>query len=315
MGPQLYRYGNSRLCRAPSGIRYASMGPQLYRCGNKNVFCGSYLRIWRASMGPQLYRCGNGSARYWHARAWASFNGTATLSLRKRQPRLVADVANYVASMEPQLYRCGNYEVGEGHPAYPFVLQWGRNFIVAEILRAFQALFDMEELQWGRNFIVAEILRGQDLHLYQPSCFNGAATLSLQKLPDHRYACILFRSLQWGRNFIVAEMVQDTIDTNSITLLQWGRNFIVAEMYQLQRCLMSARSSFNGAATLSLRKCLYSEKVDVILKSLQWGRNFIVAEISVIEHKFRCNWLASMGPQLYRYGNHLSPWTAGKATL
>ena len=61
------------------------------------------------------------------------------------------------------------------------MLQWGRNFIVAETFIEFGAI-DLEptSLQWGRNFIVAE---------------TWASTTSSCRLPP----------LQWGRNFIVAE--------------------------------------------------------------------------------------------------------------
>ena len=37
------------------------------------------------------------------------------------------------------------------------LLQWGRNFIVAEIKRTAPKKSGKYALQWGRNFIVAEI--------------------------------------------------------------------------------------------------------------------------------------------------------------
>ena len=181
-------------------------------------------------MGPQLYRCGNANRCLRTCRRSPGFNGAATLSLRKR-------------------------EAGEGNPAWPFVLQWGRNFIVAEI-------------GWPRHTAARS-----------PTSFNGAATLSLRKCEN------------------------DTIDTDSITLLQWGRNFIVAEMYynavhgmgdggrllgmpvvvdggRGAGCTSCARQrSFNGAATLSLRKFKMVAYLEYPIAKLQWGRNFIVAEI------------------------------------
>ena len=70
---------------------------------------------------------------------------------------------------------------------------------------------------------------------------------------------------------------------------------------------------FNGAATLSLRKCLQLEKdLERGTHPLQWGRNFIVAEMCSRRPGY--NWSggrsyqASMEPQLYRCGN-------GKAAL
>ena len=82
-------------------------------------------------MGPQLYRCGN----------------------------RLGSVQNLIptfASMGPQLYRCGNsstYWVNGG----------------------------AELLQWGRNFIVAEIRESMVDFFLLTNRFNGAATLSLRK--------------------------------------------------------------------------------------------------------------------------------------
>ena len=59
--------------------------------------------------------------------------------------------------------------------------------------------------------------------------------------------------LQWGRNFIVAETVTDSSGDGIEGVLQWGRNFIVAETLH-ERCVACGAWSFNGAATLSLRK-------------------------------------------------------------
>ena len=84
--------------------------------------------------------------------------------------------------MGPQLYRCGNVEHNVNFEEYPLLLQWGRNFIVAEItyvqLRGFQ---QFKVLQWGRNFIVAAMIHGFPLFSY-------------------------IGALQWGRNFIVVEI-------------------------------------------------------------------------------------------------------------
>ena len=63
-----------------------------------------------ASMGPQLYRCGNEPTLTRRSNGVKSFNGAATLSLRKCR----ADYRRRVSGLS--------------------WLQWGRNFIVAEIL-------------------------------------------------------------------------------------------------------------------------------------------------------------------------------------
>ena len=86
-------------------------------------------------------------------------------------------------------------------------------------------------------------------------------------------------SLQWGRNFIVAETSQLNTTLLQADLLQWGRNFIVAETEPLMWQRRHNILSFNGAATLSLRK--------------RDPRN---------RNKERRH-PASMGPQLYRCGN------------
>ena len=60
--------------------------------------------------------------------------------------------------MGPQLYRCGNTIADAGKVEFNGLLQWGRNFIVAEISGDRMIPIVPYELQWGRNFIVAEII-------------------------------------------------------------------------------------------------------------------------------------------------------------
>ena len=134
--------------------------------------------------------------------------------------------------------------------------------------------------------------------------FNGAATLSLRKLPSVIALNAPLSTLQWGRNFIVAEIcpvncLSDLRVCASMgpqlyrcgnestpcppcpvrVMLQWGRNFIVAEI---------SRSAISCA---------------VVVNMLQWGRNFIVAEMVPYLSLYGFQSLASMGPQLYRCGN------------
>ena len=132
MGPQLYRCGNDIADVGPIGSARASMGPQLYRCGNLSRGIASHGRCacfngaatlslrkfsvittcrgnsTQASMGPQLYRCGNGGS---HAKVHHTI----------------------LASMGPQLYRCGNSTCRCHQFVSVLALQWGRNFIVAEM--------------------------------------------------------------------------------------------------------------------------------------------------------------------------------------
>ena len=183
-------------------------------------------------------------------------------------------------------------------------LQWGRNFIVAEIryapqrrsrsssgfngaatlsLRKSYMMFVMITnrlgLQWGRNFIVAEI---NELRLAKPSTYSlqwGRNFIVAEMYSATSPVIIEFRLLQWGRNFIVAEMYVKAAMANPNQTLQWGRNFIVAEIRLGGR----------------------HKKSDGLL---QWGRNFIVAEIGLSWMGFLCSSVASMGPQLYRCGNY-----------
>ena len=230
------------------------MGPQLYRCGNRQDVRVAYDAAVYASMGPQLYRCGNGPV--WPARSTARncFNGAATLSLRKYC------VVFYDSITMP-------------------MLQWGRNFIVAEIHGArATSLWSSPSFNGAATLIVAEMNQPPCHLVLFWSCFNGAATLSLRKLDQEPQAVRDLVALQWGRNFIVAEMSHRSANWPTGATLQWGRNFIVAEIRniqhqrlrnsvasmgpQLYRCGNVTRASsgrrktqsFNGAATLSLRK-------------------------------------------------------------
>ena len=133
MGPQLYRCGNEHSFCVCTAFRLASMGPQLYRCGNSQLCIIDMNVKLAASMGPQLYRCGNFLGSILPQRSCPCFNGAATLSLRK-------------SSDDSRK----NYPTNQ--------LQWGRNFIVAEIPFTLLNLpLGKSMLQWGRNFIVAEM--------------------------------------------------------------------------------------------------------------------------------------------------------------
>ena len=184
-------------------------------------------------------------------------------------------------------------------------------------------------LQWGRNFIVAETYvkpRRLDRRLKDASM--GPQLYRCGNEMPRRLTQL--EAASWGRNYRESGGVQ------------WGRNFIVAET---RTCAMSVweMCRFNGAATLSLRKPgarqgdVSSQPTDM---ELQWGRNFIVAETSscsrhagaarpctrfrvrfngaatlslrkpskfCTSHIYRCGnsiaYYASMGPQLYRCGN------------
>ena len=167
-------------------------------------------------MEPQLYRCGNDctvKTRYTDLLLSRSFNGAATLSLRKSG-----------RATTPQ------------EEAPLFVLQWSRNFIVAEIVGETLGFYRapmLMTLQWSRNFIVAEIT-DQSLNQYNDSCKHASMEPQLYRCGNLGYK---FRG-----------------HDNMPPLLQWSRNFIVAEIDLGVRRVGQLVNCFNGAATLSLRK-------------------------------------------------------------
>ena len=156
MGPQLYRCGNAAAVEHSNQFRPASMGPQLYRCGNLSSSIRA-CRSWIASMGPQLYRCGNQKRNRLPEQSLFCFNGAATLSLRKLT----------MGDIDRTMYA---------------LLQWGRNFIVAEMYMKMMDVFAQKVASMGPQ-------------LYR--CGNSRARHS-------RY--VMGSVLQWGRNFIVAEI-------------------------------------------------------------------------------------------------------------
>ena len=186
------------------------------------------------------------------------------------------------------------------------MLQWGRNFIVAETFVPFFVVsFIVSLLQWGRNFIVAEI---PDVGRVYGSIksFNGAATLSLRRLVAVSKELVTLRSfngaatlslrrrdkrlagdVQTGRASMGPQLYRcgDPIpETMSPVMpclkLQWGRNFIVAETSSFGSDtelrvgqLQWGRNFIVAETRISLRSHKYDSKY-----TLQWGRNFIVAE-------------------------------------
>ena len=160
-----------------------------------------------------------------------------------------------LASMGPQLYRCGKLSFSNFHLAASSMLQWGRNFIVAEIHQT--------------NIPLTS-------HM---SCFNGAATLSLRKFgqPLCRY-CLVCASM--GPQLYRCGNSQLEVSRKESQQASMGP--------QLYRCGNSPFAAaaglmdlgFNGAATLSLRKSTTDPNTRPLVIKLQWGRNFIVAEMS-----------------------------------
>ena len=158
----------------------------------------------------------------------SSFNGAATLSLRKRERRSCG-CASQACFNGAATLSLRKRVLTPSEACAAGQLQWGRNFIVAETrsLRLSHSRHRM--LQWGRNFIVAETGLSSWIRRTWLPCFNGAATLSLRKPVNLVSAFTAAPMLQWGRNFIVAETCVAMSGVPAVRVLQWGRNFIVAE--------------------------------------------------------------------------------------
>ena len=184
-------------------------------------------------------------------------------------------------------------------------LQWGRNFIVAEITQLKWAPIKLTyKLQWGRNFIVAEISHVHRQCTATDTCFNGAATLSLRKsaVPRPHLAhssagfngaatlslrksdapCVAVWSpavLQWGRNFIVAE-IDPKEDNDVITFLaSMGPQLYRCGNEPTQRRRPVKRVASMGPQLYRCGNSISLSKFSRSYLSLQWGRNFIVAEM------------------------------------
>ena len=117
-------------------------------------------------MGPQLYRCGNSSNSRAPPLRYTSFNGAATLSLRKRRLFPGYSPSRFHASMGPQLYRCGNM-VNEMQTYNALLASMGPQLYRCGNKKLHDDLFTTpDKLQWGRNFIVAETLGGLPDHAH-----------------------------------------------------------------------------------------------------------------------------------------------------
>ena len=158
--------------------------------------------------------------------------------------------------MEPQLYRCGNLGPEVDVAYKDQMLQWSRNFIVAEITVSPVGVEVSISLQWSRNFIVAEIAS---------PCMSPF---------------FLKISLQWSRNFIVAEI--------DCRISQCSHDMDASMGPQLYRCgNLPPAQSFIDRIVASMEPQLYrcgnrsrSQTPDQKRLALQWSRNFIVAEIT-----------------------------------
>ena len=201
-----------RIVRQLVANQGASMGPQLYRCGNSRARYVTTAPPARFNGAATLSLRKLSTGRAGSAPAAACFNGAATLSLRKCEkltavappplihasmgPQLyrcgneeyaVVRAEAVIASMGPQLYRCGNQTNAQFNLLHTYLLQWGRNFIVAEIGICLGGLYPCRRASMGPQLYRCGNSGCHGPRLWPPCpCFNGAATLSLRK-------CMVFR--------------------------------------------------------------------------------------------------------------------------
>ena len=234
------------------------------------------------------------------------FNGAATLSLRK-----------LMDSVDP--------------PSKWVTLQWGRNFIVAEMrLRALRVRFSVQGFN-GAATLSLRKCTASERHSPHTSMrrFNGAATLSLRKSTSRNYSTLAKSPSFNGAATLSLRKctIFSTKDRQPSVLASMG-----PQLYRcgnMRRELSPRYTRFNGAAIYRCGWLRFERGMDVgasasmgpqlyrcgntasgtilalTLQWLQWGRNFIVAEMRHHLHKSQDRPNASMGPQLYRCGNRL----------
>ena len=155
MGPQLYSCGKRWYNRHYDRPGAASMGPQLYSCGKSLALASLFAWLASASMGPQLYSCGKNRNRPQAPQSETSFNGAATLQLRKEVMDVTDHPADKEASMGPQLYSCGKSDgVSSVERVYPASM--GPQLYSCGKPRTPNTSPCRGGLQWGSNFTGAE---------------------------------------------------------------------------------------------------------------------------------------------------------------
>ena len=210
-------------------------------------------RPCQASMEPQLFSCG---LCYTAVASW---------------------VDKRVASMEPQLFSCGLLLLLTIWLMKFFLLQWSRNFSVADCVPQIGSIWGGDELQWSRNFSVADC--GKYPTTTTPS---GWASMEPQL-----FSCGLNKLARGGRT------------PNS--------RFNGAATFQLRiACPKLVQSgvamSFNGAATFQLRIVENIQQQQHQADGLQWSRNFSVADWTNWREVVGLPIPASMEPQLFSCG-------------
>ena len=181
--------------------------------------------------------------------------------------------------MGPQLYRCGNDIKCAYTPRKYAMLQWGRNFIVAETCQVFvrHNRITLSASMGPQLYRCGNVLPRDADRVHEKASMGPQLYRCGNRLLHHRpfrpgVASMGPQLYRCGNPKIACSRAMLSMP------LQWGRNFIVAETFSLETQIE------------------YSKK-------LQWGRNFIVAETGHGDIAVDGLEVTSMGPQLYRCGN------------
>ena len=155
-------------------------------------------------MEPQLFSCGLVDDSVYQWDTLMSFNGAATFQLRiddfsgRSSPRTWA-------SMEPQLFSCGLSICILWIIWYAIMLQWSRNFSVADCHLSFLNETRDEYASMEPQLFSCGLMEIRPKRVYSLHCFNGAATFQLRIVVKHKKEYFRLCQLQWSRNFSVAD--------------------------------------------------------------------------------------------------------------
>ena len=286
-------------------VRLPSMGPQHVRCGmpggrHERAYRGGDLQ-WGRNMFVAECKKGMGSRIRNIILQWGRNMFVAECATHYPGPNQAGDIP----SMGPQHVRCGMYLLGRNsigsicpsmgpqhvrcgmlHGAIPLHagprrpsmgpqhVRCGMDAVNASILASSYAL------QWGRNMFVAECLL---------PVRTGSKPAVPSMGPQH---------VRCGMNARNARAHQEIVPS-------MGPQHVRCGMLLTVDVFSPSYTTFNGAATCSLRNVLSPTTYHAWCTVLQWGRNMFVAEWPPPELVVLGTPAPSMGPQHVRCGMHV----------
>ena len=160
-----------------------------------------------ASMEPQLFSCGLCAITVQPAHDQFCFNGAATFQLRIAWKQYTVHNSHCNASMEPQLFSCGLFfNTALSYSEYDASME-PQLFSCGLMSEDDKSKDVASMLQWSRNFSVADCWQYDSVWVGEPR-FNGAATFQLRIVKKLQARNDLHNLLQWSRNFSVADCIR-----------------------------------------------------------------------------------------------------------